>query len=617
MEGYLPGTTEYTEPALAEPAKGGLADSVFVTADEEPDTVAFRRPGGRNGPSWTDVTAAEFAAQVAAVAKGLIAQGIRLGDRIGLMSRNRYEWALLDFAIWTVGAVSVPIYPTAPIDQVRWILVDSGAVGCVTETPEHTTLVRTAYHGQLALWQLDSDTATGGAVDALTAAGWGVPDSELAARRSAVDTDSVATIIYTSGTTGRPKGCVLTHGNFATECDNGRALLYPVFQESPRWTPSTLLFVPLAHVLGRMMQVACVRARIGVGHAPSLTPVDLRPQLASFRPTFVVAVPYFFEKIHNTAVAQAASLGKSGAFARARRVAIAYGSALERRAAGGSGPSATLRARHALYDRLVYHRIRAALGGRVRHAVCGGSPLGRRLALFFAGAGISVYEGYGLTETTAAATVNPPLAPRFGTVGRPLPGTTVRIAPDGEILVRGEHTFAGYWQDEPASTSALRDGWLRTGDLGALDADGYLTVTGRAKELIITSGGKNVVPAPLENVVCSHWLVGDCVVVGDNRSYVAALVTLDRDAVSEWRAAHGLPPASLAVSASDPRILAEVRQAVDAANATVSRAESIRRFRILSSEFTVANGLRTPSLKPRRHVVLVRFADEIDELYAG
>jgi long-chain acyl-CoA synthetase len=604
-------TTEYAEPALAAPVRGGLADSVFETADEEPDVVLFRRPGGPAGPSWTDVTAAGFAAEVAAVAKGLVAQGVQAGDRIGLMSRNRYEWALLDYAIWTAGAVSVPIYPTSSADQVRWILADSGAVGCVTETPEHTTLVRSAHRGPLLVWQLDS------AVDTLTAAGWSVPDTELAIRRSAVDPDSVATVIYTSGTTGRPKGCVLTHGNFEAECDNGRALLYPVFQEATRWPASTLLFVPLAHVLGRMMQVACVRARICVGHALSLSPAELRPQLARFRPTFVVAVPYFFEKIQHMAAAQAAAIGKSGAFGRAQRLAVAYGEALERQAAGGPGPPAALRLRHALYDRLVYRRIRAALGGRVRYAVCGGSPLGRRLGLFFAGAGIYVYEGYGLTETTAAATVNPPLRPRFGTVGRPLPGTTVRIAPDGEILVRGGQTFTGYWQDEPASTAALRNGWLRTGDLGALDADGYLTVTGRAKELIITSGGKNVVPAPLENVVCAHWLVGDCVVVGDNRSYVAALVTLDREALTEWGVRRGLPPATLAECAADPKLLAEVREAIDAANATVSRAESIRRFRLLDTEFTVENGLRTPSLKPRRHVVLARFADEIDELYAS
>jgi long-chain acyl-CoA synthetase len=601
-------TIEYAEPALAAPVRGGLADSVFETAAEEPGTVLFRR---LEDPSWTDVTAAAFAAEVAAVAKGLVAQGVQAGDRIGLMSRNRYEWAVLDYAIWTAGAISVPIYPTSSADQVRWILADSGAVGCVTETPEHTALVRSAHQGSLLLWQLDDAIAT------LTAAGRTVDDGELAARRAAVDAGSVATIIYTSGTTGRPKGCVLTHGNFAAETDNARELLYPVFREESRRPAATLLFVPLAHVLGRMAQVACVRARICVGHALSLTPVELRPLLASFRPTFVVAVPYFFEKIYNTAAAQAAAMGRTGAFGRAERLASAYGEALERRAAGGPGPSVRLRLGHALYDLLVYRRIRAALGGLVRYAVCGGSPLGRRLGLFFAGAGIYVYEGYGLTETTAAATVNPPRAPRFGTVGRPLPGTTVRIAPDGEILVRGGQTFTGYWHDEPASAAALRDGWLRTGDLGALDADGYLTVTGRAKELIVTSGGKNVAPAPLENVVCAHWLVGDCVVVGDQRSYVAALVTLDPDAVAEWRADRGLAPAPLAECVADPELRAEVQKAVDAANATVSRAESIRRFRLLGTEFSVQNGLRTPSLKARRHLILAKFAAEIDDMYSA
>jgi long-chain acyl-CoA synthetase len=596
--------TEYAVEALAPPARGGLADSVFVAAREEPAAVLFRRP---DGPSWTDVTAADFAAAVTAVAKGLVAQGIQPGDRVALMSCNRYEWALFDYAIWSAGAVTVPIYPTSSADQVGWILADSGAVGCVTETPEHTRLVR----GNLSqIWQID-----GGAVDTLTAAGASVGDHEITSRRSTVDADSVATIVYTSGTTGRPKGCVLTHGNFAAECDNARELLYPVFREVSRWPASTLLFVPLAHVLGRMVQVACVRARICVGHAPSLKPAEVRPLLASFRPTFVVAVPYFFEKIYHTAAAQAASMNKTGAFGRAERLAIAYGEALERQANGGPGPAVGLRFGHALYDLLVYRRIRAALGGRVRYAVCGGSPLGRRLGLFFAGAGILVYEGYGLTETTAAATVNPPLAPRFGTVGRPLPGSAVRIAPDGEILVRGGQTFTRYWRNEPASAAALRGGWLATGDLGALDADGYLTVTGRSKELIVTAGGKNVAPAPLENVVRAHWLVGDCVVVGDNRKYIAALVTLDPETVTEWRAARGLPPAPLADCAADPELRAEVQRAVDAANATVSRAESIRRFRLLDTEFSESNGLRTPSLKTRRHLILDRYAGEINELY--
>lgn len=596
---------EYSVEALVGPVAGGLADSVFQAAEEEPAAVLFRRP---DGPTWTDVTAAGFAAEVTAVAKGLVAQGIQAGDRVALMSRNRYEWALFDYAIWTAGAVTVPIYPSSSADQVGWVLGDSGAVGCVTETPGNTALVR----GSLSLvWQIE-----GGAVDTLTAAGGSVGDGELAARRSTVDADSVATVIYTSGTTGRPKGCVLTHGNFAAECDNSRELLYPVFREVSRWPASTLLFVPLAHVLGRMVQVACVRSRIAVGHAPSLKPAELRPALAGFRPTFVVAVPYFFEKIYHTATAQAASMNKSGAFDRAERLAIAHGEALERQANGGRGPSPGLRLGHALYDLLVYRRIRAALGGRVRYAVCGGSPLGRRLGLFFAGAGILVYEGYGLTETTAAATVNPPLAPRFGTVGRPLPGSTVRIAPDGEILVRGGQTFTRYWRNEPASAAALTGGWLRTGDLGALDADGYLTVTGRSKELIVTAGGKNVAPAPLENVVRAHWLVGDCVVVGDNRKYVAALVTLDPETVDEWRAGRGLPHAPLAECAVDPELRAEVQRAVDAANDTVSRAESIRRFRLLDTEFSEANGLRTPSLKARRHLILDRYAAEIDELYA-
>jgi long-chain acyl-CoA synthetase len=587
---------ECSIPALAEPpSAGGLADSVYATAARAPQLVLFRR---RTGAGWTDVTAAEFCAEVREVAAGLVAIGVRSGDRVALMSRNRYEWAVLDYAIASVAAVSVPIYPTSSAAQVAWILRDSGAVCCVTETAGHTATVATA--GSLTAlahrYELDS-----GGLDEVRRRGAEIDESTVDDRRAAVTPGDAATIIYTSGTTGRPKGCVLSHANLMAEADNATALLYPVFRAVSKHPASTVLFLPLAHVFGRVIQVGCVRAEVCVGHSPSVKPADLLPDLASFRPTFLLAVPYVFEKVFHTARATAEDIGRAASFDRAARVATAYGEALERRVNGtGRGPGLRLRAAHAVYDLLVYRRVRAALGGRVRYAISGGAMLGRRLALFFAGAGIVVYEGYGLTETTAAATVNPPLAPRFGTVGRPLPGTAVHIDDHGEVLVRGPQVFDRYWGgDEPVTT----DGFLATGDLGELDADGYLTITGRAKEILVTSGGKNVAPGPLEDAVRADPLVSQCLVVGDARPYVAALVTLDPDAAQRFRERGG-------------EVEAAVQRAVDRANETVSRAESIRRFRLLDDEFTEQNGLLTPSLKMRRDRIVAAYRQQLDGLYA-
>ncbi|WP_434582301.1 AMP-dependent synthetase/ligase [Carbonactinospora thermoautotrophica] len=598
---------EVVEPPLVRAPSGrSLADMVFANAEEAPDEVVLnRKAGGR----WHDVTAARFRDEVVALAKGLVASGVGLGDRVGLLSRNRYEWTLFDYALWAVGAIPVPIYATSSAEQIRWILADAGAVACVVESEEHERAA--AARPDLLIWRLDA-----GAVDALVAAGRGVDTAEVHRRRAAVTPADPATIIYTSGTTGRPKGCVLTHGNFYAEVDNAVELLYPVFRSVSKDPAATLLFLPLAHVFGRMVQVACVRARVRMGHAPSLKQQDLLPDLATFRPTFVLGVPYLFEKVFNVARATAERMGRESSFDRAVEIAVRYGEALERQAHGG--PGLRLRLAHRLYDKLVYARIRAAFGGKVRYAISGGSPLGRRLALFYAGAGIVVYEGYGLTETTAAATVNPPLAPRFGTVGRPLPGTAVRIADDGEIWIKGGQVFAGYWNDETTTGEVLHDGWFATGDVGQLDDDGYLTITGRKKELLVTSGGKNVAPAVLEDRVRAHPLVSQCLVVGDQRPYVAALITLDAEAVRHWLTQRGRPADTpLADLVDDPDLLAEVQQAVDEANAAVSRAESIRRFRVLPVDFTEDAGFLTPSLKPKREVIGEAFRAEIESLYSG
>jgi long-chain acyl-CoA synthetase len=429
----------------------------------------------------------------------------------------------------------------------------------------------------------------------------------------------VATICYTSGTTGRPKGCVLTHANLHAEAANTVELLHPVFKEVTGQIASTLLFLPLAHILGRSLQIACLMARIEIGHFPSIKPDELRPALRGFRPTFLVGVPYLFEKIHDTGRATAEKIGRGASFDRADRIGVRFGEAYLHRFLGtGKGPGAGLFAAWALYDLLVYRRIRKELGGRMRYAVSGGSPLDRDLNLFFYAAGIIVYEGYGLTETTAAATIVPPLGPRPGTVGLPVPGTAVRIADDGEVLVQGGVVFGAYWNNRAATDAVLGDGWFATGDLGSLDQDGYLTITGRKKDILITKGGKNVSPAVLEDRLRSRPPVGQCIVVGDNRAYVAALITLDPEAIAHWLSVHRLPPDTpMSEVVRDPRILADVQKAVDHANAAVSRAESIRRFALVEGEFSEDNGLLTPSLKIRRHAVRTAFAREIEALYDG
>ncbi|MFF4898546.1 AMP-dependent synthetase/ligase [Streptomyces sp. NPDC001068] len=601
---------EVRRERLAAPLAGGsLADLPFTNAAVDPRATAVRRDAGT-------VTAAEFAAQVTAVAKGLIAAGLEPGGRVALMSRTRYEWTVLDFAIWSAGGVSVPVYPTSSAEQVEWIVRDSGARHVVTETPENTATVTTGTVGHPRLprvWELDAN-----ALAELGALGADLPDEAVAERRAGLTPGSTATICYTSGTTGRPKGCVLTHANLHAEAANTVELLHPVFQEVTGQRAATLLFLPLAHILGRTLQLACLMGRIEIGHFPSVSPDELRPALRKFRPTFLVGVPYLFEKIHDTARATAEKIGRAASFDRAERVGTRFAEAhLNRFLGTGKGPGLGLYAAWTLYELLVYRRIRGELGGRMRYAVSGGSPLDRNLNLFFHGAGIVVYEGYGLTETSAAATIVPPLAPRPGTVGQPIPGTAVRIADDGEVLVRGPVVFGSYWNNPAATAEVLPgDGWFATGDLGALDADGYLTITGRKKDLIVTSGGKNVSPAVLEDRLRSRAPVGQCLVVGDNRPFVAALITLDPEALAHWLSVRKLPPDTpLAGLVRDDRLRAEVQKAVDHANAAVSRAESIRAFALVEGEFTEANGLLTPSLKVKRHAVTARYAEAIEALY--
>lgn len=604
---------EFTVPPLATaPPVGGLADAVFDHAHTDPGRVALGRKDAEG--EWHDVTSAEFRDEVLALAKGLLAQGVRFGDRVAIMCRTRYEWTLFDFALWAVGAQSVPVYPTSSAEQVLWMMHDAEVSACMVEHEDHAMTIGSVIDRLphlKRLWQLDK-----GAVDELVAAGAHIDDDVVHRHRRAVTPESIATVIYTSGTTGRPKGCVLTHANFMYETETLVGRWEPVFHSKPGDEAATLLFLPLAHVFGRMVEVAAILGRVKLGHQPVLQATALIADLASFRPTFILAVPYIFEKVFNAARRKAEAAGKAGPFDKAVDVAVRYAEAVEHRAFGlGPGPSASLRLQHQFFEKVVYTKVREAMGGRVRHAMSGGSAMDRRLGLFFAGAGVTVFEGFGLTESSAAATANPPERTKYGTVGQPIPGTTVHIAEDGEVWLHGPQVFSGYLNDPKATDAVLKDGWLATGDLGALDEDGYLTITGRKKEILVTSGGKSVSPIGLEERVRAHPLVAQCIVVGNDRPYIAALVTVDHEAVEHWLAMRNRPPMKPVDLVRDPDLEMEIRRAVVAANTLVSQAESIRTFRILAHPFSEEHGLLTPSLKLKRKAIETAYATEVDALY--
>ncbi|MFK0115880.1 AMP-dependent synthetase/ligase [Streptomyces sp. NPDC090994] len=595
---------EFSLPALYEvPADGNLTDIVRRNAAQHPDVAVISR---KAGGAWQDVTARDFLTEVHAAAKGLIAAGVEPGDRVALMSRTRYEWTLLDFAIWSAGAVTVPVYETSSPEQVGWILGDSGATACVVESAAHAEAVESVREGLPALkhvWQIEA-----GAVEELRRLGQGVTDETVEERGSAAKADDPATIVYTSGTTGRPKGCVLTHRSFFAECGNVVERLRPLFRTGEC---SVLLFLPLAHVFGRLVQVAPMLAPIRLGCLPDIK--NLTDELASFRPTLILGVPRVFEKVYNSARAKAQADGKGKIFDKAADTAIAYSRALD----GASGPSFGLRLKHKIFDKLVYSKLRAVLGGRGEYAISGGAPLGERLGHFFRGIGFTVLEGYGLTESCAATAFNPWDRQKIGTVGQPLPGSVIRIADDGEVLLHGEHLFKEYWNNPEATAEALADGWFHTGDIGTLDEDGYLRITGRKKEILVTAGGKNVAPAVIEDRIRAHALVAECMVVGDGRPFVGALVTLDEEFLARWCADHGKPAGATAESLrDDPDLLAEIQSAVDDGNAAVSKAESVRKFRVLPAQFTEESGHLTPSLKLKRGVVARDYAGEIEAIYA-
>jgi long-chain acyl-CoA synthetase len=596
---------EFSVPPLVNvPPDTNITDLVVRQAAKATNPALFSRLDAAG--QWQDISAADFLADVSALAKGLIASGVGAGDRVGIMSRTRYEWALVDFAIWFAGGVSVPIYETSSPSQVAWNLGDSGAVAAFGESDHHENIIRQAAvsEGLAALthvWQLEGD-----GLDALREAGSNVSDDELEERRHAANLSDIATIIYTSGTTGRPKGCELTHGNFVELSENALATsLRQIVNEQAR----TIMFLPLAHVFARFISVLAVAAGVTVAHTPDIK--HLLPDLQSYKPTFILAVPRVFEKVYNSALTKAEDSGKGAIFHKAADTAIAYSRARQN---GGIGFG--LKVRHAIFDKLVYGKLRAAMGGQVAHAVSGGGPLGERLGHFFQGIGLQILEGYGLTETTAPISVNTPDRIKIGTVGAPLPGNTVKIADDGEILTKGVCVMRGYYNRDGLTAEAFADGWFRTGDIGQLDADGFLTITGRKKEIIVTAGGKNVVPAMLEDQIRADALVSQVLVVGDNRPFIGALVTLDEEALPGWLQRHGLPAeTTVAEAANHDAVKAAVQELINHANQSVSQAEAIKSFRIVPCDFTEASGHLTPSMKVKRAQVMKDFESVVDEMY--
>lgn len=592
---------QYTEPAVGKVADDdNLTSAPWGNADAHGDEVAYRR---LVGDTWHDVTFAAFRDEVAAVAKGFIAAGLQPGDRVGLISKTRYEWTLVDYALWAAGAVTLPIYETSSADQVEWCLSDSGARGVVIESEEHRAIVeglREKLPELAHVWQIEG----GAAIDELSAAGAQVDDATLEERRTGVRADDLATLIYTSGTTGRPKGCEITHRNLLFEV---RAVA-DTFGDLMQPGNSTLLFLPLAHIFARVIQCAAQEYRYVVGHFADTK--KLTAELPRFQPDFLLSVPRVFEKVYNGAKAKAHGEGKGRIFDIAEATAVNYSTSLD-----SGGPGIALRLQHALFDKLVYGKLRAALGGKVIGAVSGGSALGARIGHFFRGVGVPIHEGYGLTETSAAITANPNGAIRVGTVGKAIPGVTIAIAEDGEVLAKGDVVFRGYWNNPEATASTIVDGWFHTGDLGSLDEDGYLSITGRKKELIVTAGGKNVAPAVLEDRVRAHRLVSQALVVGDNRPYIGALITLDAEALPGWSTENGKDSADPAALADDPDVRSEISAAIDEANRAVSRAEAIRQWRILGTDFTEESGELTPTMKLKRNVIAEKRADDIEAVY--
>ncbi|GAA4386890.1 AMP-dependent synthetase/ligase [Tsukamurella soli] len=591
---------ESTPPTRAHSPSDTLTTRLRALATQEPERELFLRP---SASGWDPVTAARFHAQIVAIGKGLMARGVEVGTRIALMSPTRYEWAQLDYANWAIGGSTVAVYESSAPEQVRHILIDSGATILIVDTPATRDRIGSGVPQGVPVLTIDGEGA--GVVADLTRAGEPVPDAAYAKRVAQVTAASEATLLYTSGTTGRPKGVVLTHDNLLSEYD----AVHVGLSEMAAPGDTTVIFLPFAHIFARVVSVATLHYGIRVAHTADLS--DLTGLFAELHPSYVLSVPRVFEKIYNTMAQRAADSGRGRLFQAAVDTAIAWSESADT----GRRPIA-LRAKYLVFDRLVYSRLREVLGGRCRCAVSGGAPLGARLGHFFRGAGVTVYEGYGLSETTAAITCNTPGEQRVGTVGRPLPGQEVAIADDGEVLLRGPVVFSGYWKLPDATAEALADSWFHTGDLGTLDAEGYLSITGRKKEILVTAAGKNVAPAGTEDAIRQNPLVSQAMLVGDRRPFVGALITLDEEAVPGWLAAHGLAASTTVEQlAENADLRAEIDSAVATANTLVSKAEQVRKWRLVTDDFTVENGLLTPTLKLKRNVIMADRAGDVEALY--
>ncbi|MCD0444491.1 long-chain fatty acid--CoA ligase [Glycomyces sp. A-F 0318] len=586
-------------PVVTVPDEDNTLTALWDAADNHPASILYMRSYD-DGATWQDVTAPAFRGEVVAAAKGLAAAGVQPGDRVALMSATRYEWTLLDYAIWAAGAVTVPIYETSSADQTKWILEDSGAVAAIAETPELANMIEDLGTGVKDVWSID-----GGGVGALNALGADF-EVDIEERRASRRADDLATIVYTSGTTGRPKGCMLTHRNLLADIRNIVPEVPGVLYDGARM----LLFLSLAHVLARILQLAGMESRTTIAHADRTRLTAVMPVV---KPTTLLAIPRVFEKVYAGAYQKAVDGGKGHLFEKASVTAKEYSRALDK----PGGPSLMLKLRHKLWDVLVYSKIRTAVGGECSTAVSGGAALGPELGHFFRGAGITIFEGYGLTETSPVLSLNVETAIKVGSIGRPIPGTALRVAEDGELEAKGLQVFGGYWNNDAATAEVLdADGWFSTGDIAEIDDDGYVTITGRKKDIIVTAGGKNVAPAPMEKIMDAHPLIAYAMVVGEGRPYIGALISVDGEMLPDWLSRRGKDPkTAIADLTDDPELLAELQAKVDEANATVSKAEQIKRFRVIPVELSEGAGEITPSVKVKRHVVMEKYSSEINALY--
>ncbi len=590
---------EYSSPVAVQiDPNETVADGLWEAERTHPNRAALAY---RDGAGFVDVSTKELADRVRRIAAGFMAAGIEKGDRICLFSSTRREFTEVDYAIWAAGAATVTIYETSSAEQVEWIVKDSGATAIVCEN-DHLVEVFNERAGTLGTVQHIFSVDSGG-LDDLIESGSGISDEDVMARAKSVGQADLATLVYTSGTTGLPKGCHLTHRNFVfvtrNVAEDAKDVLYP--------GASTLMFLPLAHIFARLVQVGSVNTGSKIAYSTGIP--QLMEELQMVKPTWIFSVPRVFEKVYNSSAARAADDGKGKIFDTAAQTAIDFARQSETGTVG-----IVTRIKHTIFDKLVYSKIRTALGGRATHAISGGAPLGERLGHFYSGIGVKVYEGYGLTETSAGSTLNRDGAMKIGTVGKPISGVSIRIGEDGEVLIAGDHVFSGYWNNDGATAESIVDGWFHTGDIGALDDEGFLRITGRKKEIIVTAGGKNVAPAVLEDRLRAHPLVSQCVVVGDAQPFIAVMVTVDPEEFVRWKGQHE-KTGEVADMVDDADLREAIQAAINEANGAVSKAEAIKEFRILPADFTIEGGEITPTLKVKRNVVHDKYSYVLADIY--